>query len=115
MASLGVITVRKLLLACLVMGLVFQMYTETAQVAAAEYQSVGLQTSGVYRRLLESIDCNSACGQRCKAASRTKICLRACGTCCARCNCVPPGTYGNRDVCPCYATMKTHGGRLKCP
>ncbi|XP_028552307.1 gibberellin-regulated protein 1-like [Dendrobium catenatum] len=40
---------------------------------------------------------------------------RACGTCCARCNCVPPGTYGNQYMCPCYAALTTHHGRRKCP
>ncbi|PKI45667.1 hypothetical protein CRG98_033983 [Punica granatum] len=60
-------------------------------------------------------DCKAACAARCRLASRQNLCHRACGTCCARCNCVPPGTSGNRDVCRCYATMTTHGGRLKCP
>ncbi|MQL68790.1 hypothetical protein Taro_001032 [Colocasia esculenta] len=61
-------------------------------------------------------DCNSACAGRCRLASRYKICIRACGTCCHRCKCVPPGTSGNREACgPCYANMPTHGGRLKCP
>ncbi|XP_010909456.1 cypmaclein [Elaeis guineensis] len=64
---------------------------------------------------VEGIDCPSKCDYRCSKASRHKICIRACNTCCQRCNCVPPGTSGNRDVCPCYANMKTHGGRLKCP
>ncbi|XP_077247586.1 cypmaclein-like [Tasmannia lanceolata] len=63
----------------------------------------------------ESINCGSACDYRCSKASRHKICIRACNTCCERCHCVPPGTSGNTDVCPCYAKMKTHGGRLKCP
>ncbi|KAL9263958.1 Snakin-2-like protein [Drosera capensis] len=61
------------------------------------------------------IDCGTACLARCRLASRQNMCHRACGTCCARCNCVPPGTSGNTDVCPCYATMTTHGGSLKCP
>ncbi|KAL3830278.1 hypothetical protein ACJIZ3_019080 [Penstemon smallii] len=60
-------------------------------------------------------DCGSKCGYRCSKARRHNMCVRACNTCCARCDCVPPGTSGNRDVCPCYANMKTHGGRLKCP
>ncbi|MQM22130.1 hypothetical protein Taro_055178, partial [Colocasia esculenta] len=51
----------------------------------------------------------------CSKASRHKMCIRACNTCCQRCHCVPPGTSGNEDVCPCYANMKTHGGRHKCP
>ncbi|GMY28269.1 gibberellin-regulated protein 1-like [Fagus crenata] len=63
----------------------------------------------------KQIDCGAACTARCQLSSRPNLCKRACGTCCARCSCVPPGTSGNRDVCPCYATMTTHGGKLKCP
>ncbi|KAF8080390.1 hypothetical protein N665_0949s0012 [Sinapis alba] len=61
------------------------------------------------------IDCGSACKARCMLSSRPNLCHRACGTCCARCNCVPPGTYGNYDKCPCYANLTTHDGRRKCP
>ncbi|KAL3733350.1 hypothetical protein ACJRO7_022821 [Eucalyptus globulus] len=56
-----------------------------------------------------------ACDARCRLSSRPHLCKRACGTCCARCDCVPPGTSGNYDACPCYANMTTHGGRHKCP
>ncbi|KAK8510008.1 hypothetical protein V6N11_029012 [Hibiscus sabdariffa] len=63
----------------------------------------------------EKIDCDEACGERCKLSSRPNLCKRACRTCCDRCNCVPPGTSGNYDVCPCYRDMTTHGGRHKCP
>ncbi|EEF52717.1 Gibberellin-regulated protein 1 precursor, putative [Ricinus communis] len=56
-----------------------------------------------------------ACAARCQLSSRPHLCKRACGTCCVRCDCVPPGTSGNYDVCPCYANMTTHGGRHKCP
>ncbi|KAF2607738.1 hypothetical protein F2Q68_00045491 [Brassica cretica] len=59
--------------------------------------------------------CGSACIARCKLSSRPNLCHRACGTCCARCNCVPPSTYGNHDKCECYANLTTHGGRRKCP
>ncbi|WCJ44139.1 Gibberellin-regulated family protein [Euphorbia peplus] len=62
-----------------------------------------------------TIDCRGKCEYRCSKASRQKMCIRACNTCCERCNCVPPGTSGNTNVCPCYANMKTHNGRLKCP
>ena len=41
--------------------------------------------------------------------------LRAFNIYCTKCNCVPPGTFGNKDLCPCYADMKTHGNKLKCP
>ncbi|KAJ4843671.1 Gibberellin-regulated protein 1 [Turnera subulata] len=61
------------------------------------------------------MDCGSACVARCQLSSRHNLCLRACGTCCARCNCVPPGTSGNQETCPCYASLTTHGGRRKCP
>ncbi|XP_065880383.1 gibberellin-regulated protein 11-like [Euphorbia lathyris] len=64
---------------------------------------------------LAKIDCGSACSGRCQLSSRPNLCKRACGTCCARCNCVPPGTAGNYDVCPCYASLTTHGGKRKCP
>ncbi|KAM7519189.1 hypothetical protein LguiB_018151 [Lonicera macranthoides] len=61
------------------------------------------------------INCSYACARRCRKASRNKICKRACKTCCERCNCVPPGTYGNTAQCPCYASLKTHGNKPKCP
>ncbi|CAL5417286.1 unnamed protein product [Camellia sinensis] len=63
----------------------------------------------------EKIDCQSKCEYRCSEASRHKICMRACRTCCTKCNCVPPGTVDNEEMCPCYAKMTTHGGRHKCP
>ncbi|XP_058785449.1 gibberellin-regulated protein 1-like [Vicia villosa] len=65
--------------------------------------------------LQQQIDCNGACAARCRLASRQRLCHRACGTCCRRCNCVPPGTSGGQEVCPCYAKQTTHGGRRKCP
>ncbi|XP_071703043.1 snakin-2-like [Rutidosis leptorrhynchoides] len=61
------------------------------------------------------INCGSACKARCRLSSRPNLCHRACGTCCARCSCVPPGTSGNQKVCPCYYNMTTQGGRRKCP
>ncbi|KAL8135681.1 gibberellin-regulated protein 1 [Apium graveolens] len=67
------------------------------------------------RSLLEKIDCGAKCAERCKLSGRPNLCHRACGTCCERCSCVPPGTYGNYDVCPCYANLTTTGGKKKCP
>nr|KAJ0216452.1 hypothetical protein LSAT_V11C300121070 [Lactuca sativa] len=61
-------------------------------------------------------DCGSLCAVRCGKHSRPNVCTRACGTCCQRCNCVPPGTHGNREQCgSCYTDMLTHGNRPKCP
>ncbi|XP_028771233.1 gibberellin-regulated protein 14 [Neltuma alba] len=61
-------------------------------------------------------DCVPLCENRCQLHSRKRVCIRACSTCCERCKCVPPGTYGNREVCgKCYTDMVTHGNRYKCP
>nr|XP_043625333.1 gibberellin-regulated protein 1-like [Erigeron canadensis] len=61
------------------------------------------------------IDCGEACVARCKLSKRPNLCHRACGTCCSRCNCVPPGTSGNYESCACYAEMTTRGNKKKCP
>ncbi|XP_021284635.1 gibberellin-regulated protein 11-like [Herrania umbratica] len=63
----------------------------------------------------DKIDCDGTCDVRCKLSSRPNLCKRACETCCDRCSCVPPGTSGNYDACPCYRDMTTHGGKHKCP
>jgi hypothetical protein len=62
--------------------------------------------------------CDGKCGVRCSKASRHDDCLKYCGICCATCNCVPSGTAGHKDECPCYRDMTTgHGNRTrpKCP
>ncbi|KAL5816344.1 hypothetical protein ACOSQ3_024722 [Xanthoceras sorbifolium] len=75
-----------------------------------------LLVRGGNRRLMQDIDCGGLCKQRCSLHSRPNLCNRACGTCCVRCKCVPPGTSGNREVCgSCYTDMTTHGNRTKCP
>ena len=62
------------------------------------------------------IDCGGLCKDRCSLHSRPNVCVRACGTCCVRCKCVPPGTSGNRELCgKCYTDMTTHGNKTKCP
>ncbi|XP_031495320.1 gibberellin-regulated protein 11-like [Nymphaea colorata] len=62
-----------------------------------------------------ALDCDAACGVRCSLSSRPNLCKRACGTCCFRCHCVPSGTAGHYEECPCYASQTTHGGVRKCP
>ncbi|XP_061355835.1 gibberellin-regulated protein 1-like [Gastrolobium bilobum] len=64
---------------------------------------------------IDNVDCDGACDGRCQLSSRPNLCKRACGTCCERCNCVPSGTYGHYEECPCYANMTTRGGKHKCP
>ncbi|KAK7286506.1 hypothetical protein RJT34_21548 [Clitoria ternatea] len=62
------------------------------------------------RRLMQDIDCGGLCKSRCCMHSRPNLCQRACGTCCVRCKCVPPGTSGNRELCgTCHTDMTTHG------
>ncbi|CAK9177145.1 unnamed protein product [Ilex paraguariensis] len=61
------------------------------------------------------VDCSAACSGRCKETKRPNLCKRACESCCGKCNCVPPGTYGNYEACPCYYNLKTHNLIRKCP
>ncbi|KAL2318519.1 hypothetical protein Fmac_032395 [Flemingia macrophylla] len=60
-------------------------------------------------------DCKPRCTYRCSATSHKKPCMFFCQKCCAKCLCVPPGTYGNKQVCPCYNSWKTKEGGPKCP
>ncbi|KAF8012619.1 hypothetical protein BT93_I0703 [Corymbia citriodora subsp. variegata] len=64
---------------------------------------------------LQPMDCGAACEARCRLSSRPNLCKRACGSCCSRCNCVPPGTAGNEETCPCYANLTTRNFIHKCP
>nr|GMD19134.1 gibberellin-regulated protein 9 [Ipomoea batatas]GMD53048.1 gibberellin-regulated protein 9 [Ipomoea batatas] len=103
--------------------LLLQVFTEAlatdhshkfpAQIGGAGKEDEAALTKKVYHHA--KINCGYACGRRCRKASRKNVCSRACTTCCRRCNCVPPGTYGNTHLCPCYAKLKTHGGHPKCP
>ncbi|XP_073135188.1 peamaclein-like [Henckelia pumila] len=64
----------------------------------------------------ESRVCDSKCAVRCSKAGLKDRCLKYCGICCTACNeCVPSGTYGNKDECPCYRDMKNSKGKPKCP
>ncbi|KAM1012325.1 hypothetical protein ACFX13_043198 [Malus domestica] len=93
-----------------IVSLLFSLLVLTLVEADEKVNNNPEQTS-----LLKKIDCGGACSARCRLSSRPHLCKRACGTCCQRCSCVPPGTAGNLETCPCYATLTTHGGRRKCP
>ncbi|KAL8172106.1 hypothetical protein V2J09_023910 [Rumex salicifolius] len=69
----------------------------------------------VLHNVADALNCGAACEARCSLSSRPNLCKRACGTCCMRCNCVPPGTSGNQELCPCYYAQTTRGGKRKCP
>ncbi|KAM2886819.1 hypothetical protein COP2_013859 [Malus domestica] len=64
---------------------------------------------------LRSEDCPEACKYRCSTTSHKKPCMFFCKKCCAKCLCVPSGTYGNKEECPCYNNWKTKEGGPKCP
>ncbi|ESW08729.1 hypothetical protein PHAVU_009G069900 [Phaseolus vulgaris] len=59
--------------------------------------------------------CDSKCARRCAKAGVKDRCLKFCGICCEKCHCVPSGTYGNKDECPCYRDLKNSKGKGKCP
>ncbi|RCV36762.1 hypothetical protein SEVIR_8G006800v4 [Setaria viridis] len=64
---------------------------------------------------LKPSQCGGECRRRCSKTHHKKPCLFFCNKCCAKCLCVPPGTYGNKDTCPCYNNWKTKRGGTKCP
>uniref|UniRef100_A0A7N0VJS6 Uncharacterized protein n=1 Tax=Kalanchoe fedtschenkoi TaxID=63787 RepID=A0A7N0VJS6_KALFE len=59
--------------------------------------------------------CPGACDFRCSKTSHRKPCLFYCNMCCNKCLCVPSGTYGHKEECPCYNNWKTKEGGPKCP
>ncbi|KAJ4723015.1 Gibberellin regulated protein [Melia azedarach] len=59
--------------------------------------------------------CADACAYRCSETSHKKPCLFFCNMCCKKCLCVPSGTDGHKDECPCYNNWKTKEGGPKCP
>ncbi|KAM0970259.1 hypothetical protein FF1_018374 [Malus domestica] len=77
--------------------------------------SNGMDVNGAPSPQAPTLDCGVACEGRCKLSSRPRLCKRACGSCCDKCNCVPPGTSGNYESCPCYFNLKTHNDTRKCP
>ncbi|XP_059637159.1 peamaclein-like [Cornus florida] len=77
--------------------------------------SLVLSSSLLQTTMAGSSLCDSKCGVRCSKASVQDRCLKYCGICCEQCKCVPPGTYGNKDKCPCYRDMKNSKGKPKCP
>ncbi|CDP17251.1 unnamed protein product [Coffea canephora] len=96
----------------LVAILLLQVFTEALSISGTTTPQTH-QVDG--RSKPPKINCSYACSRRCSKASRKNVCTRTCKACCARCNCVPPGTYGNKELCPCYARLKTRGNKPKCP
>ncbi|MQL98793.1 hypothetical protein Taro_031509 [Colocasia esculenta] len=79
-----------------------------------------LASSYLQAAMAGSVFCDTKCKARCAKASVHDRCLFNCGVCCKACNCVPSGTYGNKDECPCYRDKVTSGSgkrikKPKCP
>ncbi|XP_058742924.1 peamaclein-like [Vicia villosa] len=51
---------------------------------------------------LQPNDCNAACDFRCSKNEYKEECSSYCNICCEKCLCVPSGTSGNKEECPCY-------------
>ncbi|BAS83277.1 Os03g0249550 [Oryza sativa Japonica Group] len=60
-------------------------------------------------------ECPQKCDYRCSATKRQEPCLKYCNICCQKCLCVPSGTSGNKEECPCYNNLKSSQGNSKCP
>ncbi|CAL0300650.1 unnamed protein product [Lupinus luteus] len=60
-------------------------------------------------------ECFGKCDHRC-SESTEKDCKMHCVFCCGQCNCVPSGTSGNREECPCYDKWPYYiPGKFMCP
>ncbi|VVB14559.1 unnamed protein product [Arabis nemorensis] len=64
---------------------------------------------------LKRSQCPKECNRRCGDTQYINACLLFCNKCCRKCLCVPPGYYGNKQVCSCYNNWKTKEGGPKCP
>ncbi|KAI3925945.1 hypothetical protein MKW98_028081 [Papaver atlanticum] len=99
---------------------VFVAFCFFVQLSFEEVTSSVVSTSHGHARnggqgSLRPQECASACENRCSATSHKKPCLLYCNQCCNKCLCVPSGTYGHKEECPCYNNWKTQEGKPKCP
>uniref|UniRef100_J3M6L8 Gibberellin regulated protein n=1 Tax=Oryza brachyantha TaxID=4533 RepID=J3M6L8_ORYBR len=89
--------------------------TSTAANTTGPPQPTAFPMYGVTPGSLRPQECGGRCAYRCSATAYRKPCMFFCQKCCASCLCVPPGTYGNKQSCPCYSGWKTKRGGPKCP
>ncbi|KAA8549839.1 hypothetical protein F0562_001523 [Nyssa sinensis] len=111
--------IQGILMISYVLMLVF--LTENLQASSTELLASQLQPQGnnqmygITQGSLRPQECAPRCTSRCSKTAYKKPCMFYCQKCCAKCLCVPPGTYGNKQVCPCYNNWKTKRGGPKCP
>ncbi|XP_039136670.1 protein GAST1-like [Dioscorea cayenensis subsp. rotundata] len=109
-----------ILLLCLLIFTILSMHGTQAghslePTPAPTAQPVSHHMYGVTQGSLQPEECSGRCTERCSATQYKKPCMFFCQKCCAKCLCVPPGTYGNKQSCPCYNNWKTKRGGPKCP
>ncbi|XP_062209438.1 peamaclein-like [Phragmites australis] len=95
-----------------------KLHTTTATLTLALLLFLLLASPSLQLSVAGAQFCDGKCAIRCSKASRHDDCLKYCRICCADCNCVPSGTAGNKDECPCYRDKTTGEGdrkRPKCP
>ncbi|XP_052156559.1 protein GAST1-like [Oryza glaberrima] len=89
--------------------------SSSSSTTAPPQQPTAFPMYGVTPGSLRPQECGGRCAYRCSATAYRKPCMFFCQKCCASCLCVPPGTYGNKQSCPCYNDWKTKRGGPKCP
>ncbi|KAI3419091.1 uncharacterized protein J3R85_013442 [Psidium guajava] len=108
-----------ILLLCIALLLVLARENEVSGLFDTEFDVRASQGShqmyGTTQGSLKPQDCRPRCTSRCSQTSYKKPCMFFCQKCCAKCLCVPAGTYGNKQTCPCYNNWKTKRGGPKCP
>ncbi|GLJ38684.1 hypothetical protein SUGI_0788540 [Cryptomeria japonica] len=109
MARFVFVFITILLLLCIIWE------SQADAVSQANDQSLTAYPYGSRQGSLKPSECSPKCSSRCSATAYKKPCLFFCNKCCAKCLCVPPGTYGNKQLCPCYNNWKTKRGGPKCP
>ncbi|KAJ6964481.1 protein GAST1-like [Populus alba x Populus x berolinensis] len=114
--KMGKSSIVILLCSLLVLVLLGQNQALKTPISASQPQRQGNHAMyGATQGSLRPQECAPRCTTRCSATAYKKPCLFFCQKCCAKCLCVPPGTYGNKQSCPCYNNWKTKRGGPKCP
>ncbi|XP_057784842.1 protein GAST1-like [Salvia miltiorrhiza] len=95
--------------------LALEIHASVVLSPAPQPQPPNTFTYGTTPGSLHPEECGGRCRSRCSKTAFKKPCMFFCEKCCAKCLCVPPGTYGNKHLCPCYNNWKTKRGGPKCP
>ncbi|CAA0815293.1 Gibberellin-regulated protein 6 [Striga hermonthica] len=98
-----------------ILSILAQKQAFGAKLTISQQHPNGKIQYGITEGSLRPQECGGRCRNRCSKTSFKKPCMSFCQKCCAKCLCVPPGTYGNKQVCPCYNNWKTKRGGPKCP